>query len=138
MVTVSVLGEFNSALKDFERAIQGQPDNSQFYSGVALVNLALENQVEALNAIDKAISLSPQFEKLHYQKAVILSRENLRNQAVKEFERTVVCIAMLKNSEKRMVYFDGAHEFAKVRKTSFLQIVKNWNKEPDTRYYLEK
>ena len=133
-----VLGEFDSALKDFERAIQGQPDNSQFYSGVALVNLALENQVEALNAIDKAISLSPQFEKLHYQKAVILSRENLRNLAVKEFERTVVCIVMLKNNEKRMIYFDGPREFDKVRSSSFLQIAKNWNKVPDTKYYLEK
>ena len=54
------------ALPDFDAAISGQPENSQFYRGRALARAAVGRAGEALNDAERLITLAPQRGESYY------------------------------------------------------------------------
>src|SRR5437764_13553607 len=59
-------GHPGDALPDFDAAISGQPENSQFYRGRALARAAVGRAGEALNDAERLISLAPQRGESYY------------------------------------------------------------------------
>lgn len=54
-----IKGEFKKALKNFDKAIESEPDNDMYYYSRSSVKLGLKDIKGALSDIEKAISLKP-------------------------------------------------------------------------------
>jgi tetratricopeptide (TPR) repeat protein len=103
------LGAYSEALRDFEQAILQEPDNAQYYAGQAMAELLLERPSKALSSIDSAVARGPACI-YRYLRGVILSRQNRKEEAIKQFESSS-CVAV--NDIDKM--FKGEREFQRSR-----------------------
>jgi tetratricopeptide (TPR) repeat protein len=65
-------GEYRKSLDDFDRAIQGQPENTQFYRGRSLALSAVHNGRAALADAETHIRMMPQRAEGYYARAKAL------------------------------------------------------------------
>lgn len=77
------------ALPDFDAAISGQPENSQFYRGRGLARAAVGRADEALNDAERLISLSPQMGESYYTRGIALSKLGRDEEAIREFSEAL-------------------------------------------------
>jgi tetratricopeptide (TPR) repeat protein len=65
--------KYESSLADFDRAIEGQPENTQFYRGRSLARTALGRYPEALEDAERLVRLVPQQAESHYALGMALA-----------------------------------------------------------------
>jgi tetratricopeptide (TPR) repeat protein len=78
-------GRPEDALPDFDAAISGQPENSQFYRGRALALAAVGRASEALNDAERLIKAAPQMGESYYARGIALTKLGRDEEAIKEF-----------------------------------------------------
>ncbi len=79
-------GEYESSLPDFDQAIAGQPENSQFYRGRSLARSALGRYPEALEDARRLVQFVPQQGESHYALGVALAGLERYEEAVHAFD----------------------------------------------------
>jgi len=82
-------GDFGGSLADFDRAIAGQPENSQFYRGRALARVAVGMHREALVDAERLVSLAPQWGISYYVRGVALSALGRDRDAIADFDESL-------------------------------------------------
>jgi tetratricopeptide (TPR) repeat protein len=82
-------GRPRDALPDFDAAISGQPENSQFYRGRALARAAVGRAGEALNDAERLITLAPQMGESYYARGVALTKLGRDEEAIREFTEAI-------------------------------------------------
>jgi len=82
-------GEYGRSLADFDLAIAGQPENSQFYRGRALARAAVGRHQEALVDAQRLVTLAPQQGESYYARGVALSGLGRDRDAVTDFDESL-------------------------------------------------
>ncbi len=78
-------GRFRDALPDFDAAISGQPQNAQFYRGLALALASVGRAGEALADAERLIALAPNLAESIYVRGVALSKLGRDEEAIGDF-----------------------------------------------------
>jgi len=78
-------GRPGDALPDFDAAISGQPENSQFYRGRALALAAVGRASEALHDAERLVTVSPQMGESYYARGIALTKLGRDREAIREF-----------------------------------------------------
>jgi len=79
-------GDYESSIPDFDRAIAGQPENTQFYRGRSLARSALGRYPEALEDARHLVQLVPQQGESHYALGMALLGLKRYEEAVRAFD----------------------------------------------------
>jgi tetratricopeptide (TPR) repeat protein len=107
-------GQYNEAMKVFDKAIELNPQNSDAWTGKGLVFEGLNKPEEAMNAYDKALEIDPNDPiALQSKKALSLSNTGKLSEVVTESQDLVSQGAILAQSgqhDKAIKVFDKAIE----------------------------
>ncbi|MDR2775924.1 MAG: tetratricopeptide repeat protein [Tannerella sp.] len=79
--------DLEGALKDIEKAIALDRDNSVYQAEIASVYLRLKEPAKAQECVEKAIALEPEFASAYRLLGVSLIRQNKKDEACKNFEK---------------------------------------------------
>ena len=82
-------GEYGRSLADFDLAISGQPENTQFYRGRALARSAVGRNEEALVDANRLVTLAPQQGESYYARGVALSGLGRERDAIADFDESL-------------------------------------------------
>jgi len=82
-------GRPKDALADFDAAISGQPENSQFYRGRALARAGVGQTGEALNDAERLVALAPQMGESYYARGIALAKLGRDAEAIREFSEAI-------------------------------------------------
>lgn len=82
-------GRYADSLADFDAAIDGQPDNAQFYRGRALARVELGMAADALTDADQLVALAPQQAESHYARGRALAALGRDEEALAEYDVAV-------------------------------------------------
>jgi tetratricopeptide (TPR) repeat protein len=85
-LTACEAGDIPASLPDFDRAIAGQPDNSQFYRGRSLARSATGNASGALEDAERLVWMSPQMAQSYYARGVAKTKLGRNQEAVADFD----------------------------------------------------
>jgi tetratricopeptide (TPR) repeat protein len=129
------LMDFKQAETDFDTAIKNSPGNKQFYSGLALANLCLGKNEEALKSIDLALATDHPMAQWKYQRGIILAKAGKRSEAVDQFAKTAAFTRVSKDNSYKDVYFDGEREYNITSQLSIQELSNSWTKPVSIDYY---
>ena len=82
-------GEYATSLADFDRAIAGQPSNTQFYCGRSLARAALGDYPGAYADAQRLVAQVPQQGESHYALGVALAGLNRVAEAIRAFDESI-------------------------------------------------
>ncbi len=82
-------GDYLEALPDFDAAIAGQPENTQFYRGRALALVAVGEPGRALVDARRLVELEPQLGTSHYARGMALAALGRHREAMADFDRAL-------------------------------------------------
>jgi tetratricopeptide (TPR) repeat protein len=82
-------GEYAKSLADFDAAIAGQPENTQFYRGRSLALSAVHNGRAALDDAEKHIAMMPQRAEGYYARAKALMELGRYRDALPDLDQTI-------------------------------------------------
>jgi tetratricopeptide (TPR) repeat protein len=82
-------GDYNHALKYYQRATEEDPQNGLYYYGVARALESLNRVSEAIPVAERSISLEPRSGRSHYLLGKIYAKLGRDNEAVQELETAV-------------------------------------------------
>jgi len=82
-------GRYREALPDFDAAIVGQPENTQFYRGRALARVHAGVPMEALEDADRLVTLVPQQAESHYARGRALAELDRDKEALAEYNEAI-------------------------------------------------
>ena len=77
------------AIPDFDAAISGQPENAQFYRGLALARVAVGRPQEALEDAARLIALSSQTAESYYARGIALAKLGRDREAIDDFTESL-------------------------------------------------
>jgi tetratricopeptide (TPR) repeat protein len=117
-------GDYNLALKSFEKAIELKPDYAEAWYNKGLILMRLRKDKEALESFEKAINLKPNYVKAWNNKGVVLKRLMRYDEALEAFKKAleldknnttslynIACVYSLKgDKEKALEYLKKAIE----------------------------
>ena len=82
-------GEYRKSLADFDAAIAGQPENTQFYRGRSLARSAVHDGRAALADADQHIAKAPNRAEGYYARAMALIELGRDREAIPELDRAL-------------------------------------------------
>jgi tetratricopeptide (TPR) repeat protein len=82
-------GAFAASLSDFDKAIEGQPKNAQFYRGRSLARSAVGRYEEALGDAEQLRRMVPQQGETHYARGVALAGLKRWTEAVEAYDEAL-------------------------------------------------
>ena len=82
-------GRCGEGVPDFDRAIAGQPDNSQFYRGRSLARVAVGRSAEALEDSARLVQLAPQTGRSYYARGLALAGLGRYAEAIRDFDEAL-------------------------------------------------
>jgi tetratricopeptide (TPR) repeat protein len=83
------MGDLARSLGDFDLAIAGQPENSQFYRGRSLARSGLGNPEGGLEDAEHLVALSPQVASSYYARGVALAGLGRGREALRDFDEAL-------------------------------------------------
>ena len=116
------IGEYEKAIKTYERMIKQDDTNSSWFSSLSYCYSQINNNVQALNYVDKALELDPEDSYSHYRKGRIYTDMKEYELAIKSFmdsidyDKTDVdsfqwvsyCYSMINQFEKSLEFANRA------------------------------
>jgi tetratricopeptide (TPR) repeat protein len=82
-------GDYAGSLADFDAAIAGQPDNTQFYRGRSLARAAVGDGPGALEDAEHLVAVVPQQAESYYARGIALVRLGRTREAIPDFDQAV-------------------------------------------------
>jgi tetratricopeptide (TPR) repeat protein len=82
-------GKYARSLPDFDRAIEGQPENAQFYRGRSLARSALGRYREALEDAERLRTMAPQQGETYYARGVALAGLGRLRESVQAYDEAL-------------------------------------------------
>lgn len=126
-LAAGALGKYEEARKLFQEAIRRQPSNAQYFAGLALAELNLNHAEDALREIDVALRLAPNFQRWRYTRGLILSRMGRKDEAIGQFNGTVVFSLAQREGGIKDVYFEGNREFERCYALPADKMIRFWH-----------
>ncbi len=82
-------GELQSALEDYNQAIEANPENSEAYNNRGNAYFFLNQPEEAIKNYNQAIKLNPELSRAYYNRGFAYQRQGKTELAVKDFNKTL-------------------------------------------------
>lgn len=103
------LGDYESAIKDFNKPIKPDPNNANYYANRALSNAKLENHEKAIKDYDKAIELEPTSAQLYSNRGS--SKHHLKDyvNAIKDYDKAIEL-----NPNDAVYYYNRGNSYARL------------------------
>ena len=83
------MGKYDAALKDFTKAIEIAPDNSEAYWARGVYYEYLSEHRKAIADLSKSIKLNPNFAKAYGQRGIAYGMMNRHSESIKDFKKAL-------------------------------------------------
>jgi tetratricopeptide (TPR) repeat protein len=130
--------EYNLVLADYEKALQLEPQDlgAQFsLAGAADIYNKLGESAKAVERIDRAIALAPNYDGFYFQRAIIYAAANEFDKALADFDRALAIKPQLADYRLQKYYIY-------TRRKQYAQAIAELDRalaiEPNRTYYLSQ
>jgi Tfp pilus assembly protein PilF len=88
-VTYYELEEYEEAIKNYDRALELNPDNANIYSNKSIVYRSMKRYEDAFKSLDCAIKLKPDLAAAYSNRGLVHSELKQYKTAIKDFDRAI-------------------------------------------------